>query len=87
MEIFNWNINFEDFGKVKVKVNVSPETYNQMISKISQSNLNWMREQPKKFGTLRVNGNRKQIYWDEKQTFLLFKLAVLYANWCWIILN
>ena len=87
MEIFNWNINFADFGKVKVKVNVSPETYDQMISKIPQSSLNWMREQPKKFGTLRVNGNRKRIYWDEKQTFLLFKLDVLYTNWCWIILN
>ena len=89
MEIFNWNINFENFGKVKVKVNVSPETYDQMISKIPQSSLNWMREQPKKFGTLRYNGenSRKRIYWDEKQTFLLFKLDVLYTNWSWIILN
>lgn len=43
---------------------MSPETYDQMISKIPQSGLNWMREQPKKFGTLRVNGdnNRKRIY-------------------------
>ena len=32
-----------------------------MISKIPQSCLNWMREQPKKFGTLRINGNRKRI--------------------------
>lgn len=85
MEIFNWNINFEDFGKVKVRINVSPKTCDQMISKIPQSCLNWMREQPKKFGTLRVNGNRKRIYWAEEQTFLLFKLAVLYSNWLYII--
>lgn len=30
---------------------MSPETYDQMISKIPQSSINWMKEQPKKFGT------------------------------------
>lgn len=54
-----------------------------MILKIPQSSLNWMGEQPKKFGTLKYNGenHRKRIYWDDKQTFLLFKLDVLYSNW------
>lgn len=43
---------------------MSPETYDRMISKTPQSSINWMREQPKKFGTLRYNGenNRKRIY-------------------------
>ena len=87
MEIFNWNINFEDFGKVKVKVNMSPETYDQMISKIPQSSLNWMREQPKEFGTLKFDGedHGRLILWDTKQTFLLFKLDVLYNNWIYVI--
>ena len=87
MEIFNWNINFKDFGKVNVKIKVSPETCGKMISKISQSSLDWMGEQPKYFGTLKYNGenHRKRIYFDDKQTFLLFKLDVLYNNWCWII--
>lgn len=54
-----------------------------MISKISQSSLNWMGEQPKNFGTLKYNGEnyRKRIPFDDKQTFLLFKLDVLYSNW------
>lgn len=53
-----------------------------MISKISQSSLDWMGEQPKYFGTLKYNGenHRKRIYFDDKQTFLLFKLDVLYNN-------
>ena len=87
MEIFNWNINFKDFGKVNVKIKVSPETCEKMISKISQSSLNWMGEQPKNFGTLKYNGEnyRKRIPFDDKQTFLLFKLDVLYSNWYWVI--
>lgn len=87
MEIFNWEINFKDFGKVRVKINMSPETYDRMDLKIPYSSINWMREQPKKFGTLKVKGNnnRKRIYWDDKQTFLLFKLDVLYSNWLYVI--
>lgn len=87
MEIFNWEINLENFGKVNVKIKASPETYNKMISKILQSSINWMQEQPKKFGTLKFNGEngRKRIRWDETQTFLLFKLDVLYGNWLYII--
>ena len=87
MEIFNWEIHFKDFGKVKVKVNMSPETYDQMISKIPQSSINWMKEQPKKFGTNWTMGenHKKRITWVEKQLFLLFKLDVLYSNWLYII--
>ena len=43
---------------------MSPETCDRMDLKIPYSSINWMREQPKKFGTLKVKGNnnRKRIY-------------------------
>lgn len=87
MEIFNWEINFENFAKVKVKINASSEDYDRLVNKIPRTPLDWMREQPKYFGTLKYNGEnwRKRIRWDENQTFLLLRLDVLYSNWLYII--
>lgn len=87
MEIFNWTINFEDFGKVNVKISMLPEIYDHLCNKTPQSSLDWMKEQPKKFGTNWTMGenHKKYITWDEKQLFLLFKLDVLYSNWLYII--
>ena len=87
MEIFNWEVNFENFGKVKVKINASSETYDRLVDKTPRSSLDWMREQPKYFGTLKYNGenHRKRVGWFESQTFLLLKLDVLYRNWIYVI--
>ena len=87
MEIFNWNINFENFGKVNVKITASSEVYDRLVNKIPKTPLDWIRESPKYFGTLKHNGEnrRKLILWNDKQTFLLFKLDVLYNNWLYII--
>lgn len=89
MEIFNWETNFKDFAKVKVKINASSEDYDRLVNKIPRNSLDWMREQPKCFGTLKYNGEnrRKRIRWDEAQTFLLLKLDILYHNWLYLIIH
>lgn len=87
MEIFNWEINFENFGKVKVKINASSETYDILVNKIPKNSIDWMREQPKRFGTLKYNSEngRKLIRWDEAEIFLLLKLDILYGSWLYVI--
>ena len=87
MEIFNWEVNFEDFAKVRVKINASSEVYDRLVNKIPKSSLDWMREQPKYFRTLKYNGEnrRKRIRWDEARTFLLLRLDILYRNWLYVI--
>ena len=87
MEVFNWTINLENFGKVRVKINASSEVNDRLINKVPKSSLDWMREQPKYFGTLKYNdeNRRKHIRWDEAGTFLLLRLDVLYRSWLYVI--